>query len=77
LSLYIARRHYNPLYPSSGLPVDRRSMVYASTLLTLMLPDTLPVGTARGVKFTTGRFLSLVTVAFVVILAVRVVSLTA
>ena len=52
-------------------------MVYASTLLTLMLPDTLPVGTARGVEFATGRFPSLVTVAFVVILAVRVVSLAA
>ena len=51
-------------------------MVYASTLLTLMLPDTLPVGTARGVKFTTCRFLSLGAVAFAVVLAVRVVSLT-
>jgi hypothetical protein len=76
LRLYIACWHYNPLYLSSGLLVDRRFIVYASTLLTLMLLNTLPVGTARGVKFATCRFPRLVTVAFAVVLAVRVVSPT-
>jgi hypothetical protein len=52
-------------------------MVCTSTLLAHMFPNTSPVGTSGGVELAVYRFPSLVAVAFVVTLAVGVVSFAA